>query len=46
MSSSEDDQSSEDEFSDGEEDVLQAVFDAEDEEEESLKVFQSDYWKI
>ena len=46
MSSSEDDQSSEDEFSDGEEDVLQAVFDTEDEEEESLKVFQSDYRKI
>ena len=34
MSSSEDDQSSEDEFSDGEEDVLQAICDAEDEEEE------------
>ena len=34
MPSSEDDQSSEDEFSDGEEDVLQAIFDAEDEEEE------------
>ena len=34
MSLSEDDQSSEDEFSDGEEDVLQAIFDAEDEEEE------------
>ena len=34
MSLSEDDQSSEDEFSDGAEDVLQAIFDAEDEEEE------------
>ena len=34
MSKSEDDQSSEDEFSDGEEDVLQAIFHAEDEEEE------------
>ena len=33
MSSSENDQSSEDEFSDREEDVLQAIFDAEDEEE-------------
>lgn len=34
MSSSEDDQSSEDEFSDGEDDVLQAIFDAEDEDED------------
>ena len=34
MSSSEDDQSSEDEFSDGEDDVLQAIFDSEDEDED------------
>ena len=34
MSSSEDNQSSEDEFSDGEVDVLQAIFDAEDEDED------------
>ena len=34
MSSSEDNQSSEDKFSGGEEDVLQAIYDAEDEEEE------------
>lgn len=34
MSSSEDDQSSEDEFSDGEDDVLQAIFEDEDEDGE------------